>query len=413
MHSPAAPIALAIAVVVGALAAILGVGVWSLMATVAGGQNATLPLTSALISGAVQAVAFLLIRGRLPKEWQALVVSGAAGLVIFQFFAGGAPFGVPFAASVFWGYFGSLVVFVCVALMIRSAFHDLNTEVFSRIGFETIVIRLLRGFGISFFTISVAFPFYVMVVSSLKKQSELLADPLNLAIDFSQGLVALFASYGQVITEFKFGLYIGVSTLVSVLTVVITLALAIPGAYAVARLRFPGRVVLSQSILLIYMFPAIVLVIPLYTVFSQLGLRDSLIGLLIVYPATTLPVALYMLQGYFRGLPAELEEAGIIDGCTRWEVIVKITLPLSLPAVASVALYVFMIAWNEFLFAFMFLDDPRILPLSRGVVSLNSSEVPRQFLMAGAVIVTVPIMAIFLWFERYLVTGLTAGAVKG
>ena len=252
-----------------------------------------------------------------------------------------------------------------------------------------------------------------MVVSSLKKQSELLADPLNLAIDFSQGLVALFASYGQVITEFKFGLYIGVSTLVSVLTVVITLTLAIPGAYAVARLRFPGRVVLSQSILLIYMFPAIVLVIPLYTVFSQLGLRDSLIGLLIVYPATTLPVALYMLQGYFRGLPAELEEAGIIDGCTRWQVIVKITLPLSLPAVASVALYVFMIAWNEFLFAFMFLDDPRIFTLSRAVVSLNSSEVPRQFLMAGAVIVTVPIMAIFLWFERYLVTGLTAGAVKG
>ena len=120
-----------------------------------------------------------------------------------------------------------------------------------------------------------------------------------------------------------------------------------------------------------------------------------------------------MLQGYFRGLPAELEEAGIIDGCSRWQVILKITLPLSLPALASVALYVFMIAWNEFLFAFMFLDDPDIFTLSRGVVSLNSSEVPRQFLMAGAVIVTVPIMAIFLWFERYLVTGLTAGAVKG
>ena len=413
MHSPAAPVALAIAVVVGALAAMLGVGVWSLIATVAGGQSATLPLTSALIAGAVQAVAFLMIRGRLAQEWHALAVSGAVGLVIFLIFAAGAPFGVAVADSVFWGYFGSLVVFACVASMIRAAFHDLNTTAFSRIELETIIIRLLRGFGISFFTISVAFPFYVMVVSSLKKQSELLADPLNLAIDFSQGLVSLFASYGQVITEFNFGLYIGVSTLVSVLTVVITLALAIPGAYAVARLRFPGRVVLSHSILLIYMFPAIVLVIPLYTVFSQLGLRNSLIGLLIVYPATTLPVALYMLQGYFRGLPAELEEAGIIDGCTRWEVIVKITLPLSLPAVASVALYVFMIAWNEFLFAFMFLDDPRIFTLSRGVVSLNSSEVPRQFLMAGAVIVTVPIMAIFLWFERYLVTGLTAGAVKG
>ena len=91
----------------------------------------------------------------------------------------------------------------------------------------------------------------------------------------------------------------------------------------------------------------------------------------------------------------------------------QITLPLSLPAIASVALYVFMIAWNEFLFAFMFLDDPEIFTLSRGMVSLNSSEVPRQYLMAGAVMVTVPVMVLFFWFEKYLVSGLSAGAVKG
>ncbi len=114
-----------------------------------------------------------------------------------------------------------------------------------------------------------------------------------------------------------------------------------------------------------------------------------------------------------RGLPSELEEAGLMDGLSRIGVILKITLPLSLPALASVSLYVFMIAWNEFLFAFMFLDDPDIFTLSRGVVSLNSSEVPRQHLMAGAVIATVPVLFIFLWFERFLVQGLTAGSVKG
>ncbi|MHA1571617.1 MAG: carbohydrate ABC transporter permease, partial [Alphaproteobacteria bacterium] len=128
---------------------------------------------------------------------------------------------------------------------------------------------------------------------------------------------------------------------------------------------------------------------------------------------TTVPVALYMLQGYFRGLPPELEEAGLMDGLGRIGVILKITLPLSLPALASVALYVFMIAWNEFLFAFMFLDNPAIFTLPRGLVSLNSSEVPRQHLMAGAVIATMPILVIFLWFERFLVQGLTAGSVKG
>ena len=170
---------------------------------------------------------------------------------------------------------------------------------------------------------------------------------------------------------------------------------------------------LSRSILLIYMVPAIVLVIPLYAAFSQMGLRNTLFGLMVVYPATTIPVALYMLQGYFRGLPSELEEAALMDGLTRIGVIFKITLPLSLPALASVALYVFMIAWNEFLFAFMFLDNIDIFTLSRGVVSLNSSEVPRQHLMAGAVVATVPVLVIFLWFERFLVSGLTAGSVKG
>ena len=161
------------------------------------------------------------------------------------------------------------------------------------------------------------------------------------------------------------------------------------------------------------MFPAIVLVIPLYTLFSQLGLRNSIFGLLIVYTATTLPVAIYMLQGYFKSIPKEIEDAGIMDGQNWFGIILKIIIPLSLPAIASVALYVFMIAWNEFLLAFMLLDDPLTFTLTRGVASLNSSEVPRQHLMAGAVISTVPILLIFLFLERFMTKGLTAGSVKG
>ena len=136
-------------------------------------------------------------------------------------------------------------------------------------------------------------------------------------------------------------------------------------------------------------------------------------GLIMIYPVTTIPVALYMLQGYFRGLPVEVEEAGLMDGLSRLQVIVKITLPLSLPAMVSVSLYVFMIAWNEFLLAFMLLDDPSIFTLTRGVAMLNSSEIPRQHLMAGAVIATIPIMALFLGLERFMTKGLTAGSVKG
>ncbi len=283
----------------------------------------------------------------------------------------------------------------------------------SRYKRETLLVRVFKGVGFVFFTSIVVLPFYVMVMTSLKSQQQLLFNPLDMSIDLSQGPQALFRSYVELFTQFNFGRFLLVSTLVSVITVLITLAFSIPGAYAVSRLRFPGRDLLSRSVLLIYMVPAIVLVIPLYAVFSQLGLRNSLTGLLIIYPATTVPVALYMLQGYFKGLPPELEEAGLMDGLNRIGVIFKITLPLALPALASVSLYVFMIAWNEFLFAFMFLDDPAIFTLSRGVVSLNSSEVPRQHLMAGAVVATIPIMVIFLWFERFLVQGLTAGSVKG
>jgi multiple sugar transport system permease protein len=149
-------------------------------------------------------------------------------------------------------------------------------------------------------------------------------------------------------------------------------------------------------------------------VFSWLGLRDSIHTLILVYLAQTLPVALYMLRSYFQNLPGEIEYAGLTDGCTRLGVIWRIVIPLSAPALASVALYTFMIAWNEFLFAFMFLDSPEKFTLSRGVVQLAGSvHLSKQLVMAASVIVTVPIIVLFLFFERHLVRGLTAGAMKG
>jgi len=237
----------------------------------------------------------------------------------------------------------SAITIGCIAI----AFHKRDWRDLNRYRYEEVLGRALKGLGFVFFTAIVLLPFYAMLMTSFKKQSELLRDPLDYSINISQGLAGLFNSYVELFTNFDFGRFILISTIVSVSTVILTLAASIPGAYAISRLRFPGRTAFSRSILLIYMVPAIVLVIPLYAVFSQLGLRDSLLGLLIVYPATTIPVALYMLQGYFRGLPAELEEAGMMDGCSRLAVIWRITLPLSLPAIASVALYVFMIAWNE------------------------------------------------------------------
>jgi multiple sugar transport system permease protein len=281
-----------------------------------------------------------------------------------------------------------------------------------RFDFETSVIRFLTGLGFVIFSVAVFVPFYVMIMTSLKNQQELLLNPLNFGIDFSKGL-GIFRSYYELFADFNFGSYLWTSLFVSILTVVITLAFAIPGAYAVARLKFKGRAAFSQAILLIYMVPMIVLALPIYIGFSMAGLRNTLVGIVMIYPVTTIPVALYMLQGYFRGLPAEIEEAGLMDGLSRFSVIRRITLPLALPALASVSLYVFMIAWNEFLLALMLLDDPAKFTLTRGVASLDSSEVPRQHLMAGAVISTLPILILFLALERFMTKGLAAGGVKG
>jgi multiple sugar transport system permease protein len=278
--------------------------------------------------------------------------------------------------------------------------------------FEEVVISFLTAFGYVFFTAIVIIPFYVMVMTSLKSQQALLQNPLDFSLDLSLGW-GLFRSYTELFRDFNFGSYLVTSFIVSVITVFITLLFSVPGAYAVARLRFKGAAVFSRSILLIYMVPMIVVALPIYIVFSMTGLRNSILGLVLIYPVTTIPVSLYMLQGYFRGLPGEVEEAGLMDGLSRLAVIWKITLPLSLPAMASVSLYVFMIAWNEFLLAFMLLDDPSKFTLTRGVASLNSSEVPRQHLMAGAVIATLPIMVIFLGLEKFMTKGLTAGSVKG
>ncbi|NNE89563.1 MAG: carbohydrate ABC transporter permease [Silicimonas sp.] len=307
---------------------------------------------------------------------------------------------------------GALLLIVSFAVSFWKIASDLPQGALTRHEFEGALIKFLTGFGYIFFTAIVLIPFYVMVMTSLKNQSELIQNPLDFSIDLSKG-TELFRSYDELFTQFNFGTYLFNSFFISVLTVFITLAFAIPGAYAVARLRFSGQAAFSRSILLIYMVPMIVLALPIYIAFSMTGLRNSFWGIVMIYPVTTIPVALYMLQGYFRGLPAEIEEAGLMDGLTRLKVIWKITLPLSLPAMASVSLYVFMIAWNEFLLAFMLLDDPTKFTLTRGIASLNSSEIPRQHLMAGSVIATVPIMALFLGLEKFMTKGLTAGSVKG
>ncbi|MEL0131999.1 MAG: carbohydrate ABC transporter permease [Rhodobiaceae bacterium] len=397
------------------LAGGIWVAIWQIIVTMAlivtTGAGLTLQAGPALLAGMVAGPVAILFRppGRLLRH--------GIGIAVMAALLWGFTLGAPFDPNGLLPRWQSVVAMIIAAaagwLSLSASIGAMPPAMQARYAAEKFYLRLLWGLGLMMFVLIVAIPFYVMVMTSLKSQQSLLANPLDFSIDPAVGGTVLFRSYIELFTEYDFGTLLLNSAIVSVATVLITLLFSVPGAYAVAKLRFPGRKWLSGSVLLIYLIPAIILVIPLYAVFSQLGLRNSLLGLCIVYPATTIPVALYMLRGYFAGLPSELDDAGLMDGLSRLQIITRIAMPLSMPAIASVALYVFMIAWNEFLFAFMFLDDVKLFTLSRGIVSLNSSEVPRQHLMAGAVIATTPVLILFLWFERFLVTGLTAGSVKG
>ncbi len=375
--------------------------IWKIMSTLQGLSFTSLNLNLNLLLSLGLTLICIFIGNKFNHILKILILSSSF-TILYTFLNESSP--LWFSGGIF------LLILFFTNVLRKYDFKYLNQDFIS----EIIVFEFLSLFAIIFFALVILFPFYIMFVTSFKTQTALLINPLDLSIDFSKNIIEIFKSYFVIFKTYDFGRYILTSSYVSIGTVLITLLFAIPAAYAVARLNFFGKTFLSTSILIIYMFPAIVLVIPLYTVFSQLGLRNSVEGLLIVYTATTLPVAIYMLQGYFKSIPKEIEEAGLIDGQNWYGIIIRIIIPLSLPAIASVSLYVFMIAWNEFLFSLMFLDNPKTFTLSRAINHLTGdAETPRQYLMAGSVVVTLPILLIFIYFEKYLVSGLTAGSVKG
>ncbi|MER6942808.1 carbohydrate ABC transporter permease [Nonomuraea sp. NPDC000554] len=280
----------------------------------------------------------------------------------------------------------------------------------SRDRFERGLFRVLRPLVIAFLFAITAFPFLYMVTLSVRDIQELILDPGSL---WPQHLT--LGTYADVLTRQGFLTFMRNSAIVAVASVAATLLISIPGAYAVARLRFFGRRQVHFLFLAIYLFPAIVLAIPLFVLFTMLGLRGSLAGLILVYSAQTVPVTVYMLRNYFETVPQSVEEAAAIDGCSRLSTIWRVVLPLSKPALMATGLYAFMIAWNEFLFALLFLVEKReSWTVSLGLSQLAGSiEIPTTVLMAGSVVLTLPIVIVFFASERLLTEGLTAGAEKG
>lgn len=266
----------------------------------------------------------------------------------------------------------------------------------------------------------ILFPFYWMVSSSFKTRAEI-AGRAPVYIPGELRLDAYKELFDPADPNFQDFLNSILNSLkVAIPTSMIAVILSTLGAYAIARLYFPGKNVMLNSILIIYLFPGVLLIIPLFAMIARIGdnigidVQDNLPVLIATYLAQTLPVALYMLTNYFRTIPAEIEQAGLIDGCSHLDVIRRITLPLAIPALVSVGIFTFMIAWNEFLYAFVFLNDRAMFTMPISISTIFNDPTPRpHVVMAASTIMTIPVVILFLGMERYLEEGLAAGGVKG
>jgi arabinogalactan oligomer/maltooligosaccharide transport system permease protein len=201
---------------------------------------------------------------------------------------------------------------------------------------------------------------------------------------------------------------------VSGATTMVGLSLAVTAAYALSRFRFPGREAGMQGLLITQMFPATLMMVPLYAILRALGLLDSLGGLVLVYATSSLPFCVWMLKGYFDTIPRELEEAAVMDGASPWQVFSRVVLPLARPALAVTALFSFMTAWNEFILAATLLNDAARFTLPVALQRyVGEYKTEWGHFAAGALVISAPVMALFFALQRFLVGGLTAGAVKG
>lgn len=256
--------------------------------------------------------------------------------------------------------------------------------------------------------ILVLFPIYWMIVTSLKLPREIYRVPSLWPKTFT------LDNFSKLLADGKFLLAIRNSAIVSSIVTVISVIISSFAAYSMVRFRYRFRGVFGRLILFAYLTPGSLLFIPLSIVMAQLHLGNSLVGLILVYLTFSLPLSTWLLQGYFRGVPRELEEQGMIDGLTRFGALTRIVLPLSAPGLAAVAIFTFTGAWNELLFALVLTtsESVRTAPLALNYL-ITSDVLPWGPLMAGAVISSVPLMILYFVAQRFMIAGMSEGAVKG
>ncbi len=253
------------------------------------------------------------------------------------------------------------------------------------------------------------FPVFWMMSSSFKPGPELFArDMTLLPIDWT------LENYRNVWNNTNFPSYFWNSFVVASLSTVFSVVISMYAAYALARIRFAGRNAFGLLMLVTQMFPHILLVLPLFLIIQRIGLLNTHAALILAYTAFSLPFTIWLLRGFFEAIPEELEEAAMIDGASQLATFHRIILPLAGPGLAAVAMFGFIRGWNEFLFALVFLQTRSLFTLPLGLASFQEEFTTRwDLMMAGAGIITLPVLSLFLLMQRFIVQGLLGGAVKG
>lgn len=268
------------------------------------------------------------------------------------------------------------------------------------------------GLYISYILIVLFFVFPLLWILSLsfKSSNELFQTPPNPIPEKLR-----FDNYSHVIQNNDILTYLMNSGKIVLLTVLLVLVIAIPAAFALSRYRFKLKSLVLLAILMTQMISAVVISIPLYRLFAKLNLLNNFFLLVVIYAAVVLPFSTWFLKGYIDTVPKDLDEAAIVDGCNKFQVLTKVILPASIPGIVTVTILVAVQSWSQFVIPFILLDKVELYPVSVGIVNLQSTQqaITTHYLAAGSILSVLPVIIAFVLLQRFIVSALTSGAIKG
>jgi ABC-type glycerol-3-phosphate transport system permease component len=263
--------------------------------------------------------------------------------------------------------------------------------------------------GLVAFVLVILVPFWWIVSMSFKTYEQIqFATSIYVPRPFT------WENYSGLWLNTRFPLWLRNSLITAIVVTAVTTVIASLSGYAVARLKFPGREWVASLILVLYLVPPALLFIPLYRVLAELGATNNLVSLFLSYPTFTVPFCTWLLIGFFKALPKELEEAALVDGANRTSALVRVLLPLAAPGIVASAIFAFTLSWNEFLYALIFIQDEKSITVPVGLNLLIYGDVFHWGeLMAASAITSLPVVILYMFIHRWMVEGLAAGSVKG